>query len=122
MRLKAILAMTALLAGCVTPDATAPSEFVLASGTLENLDYQPVDIPDDILGHGWITARLHVSQVHSGNVESDTLTVRYFAHTYQQLDEPGAYRLQRRNDGSHIWCMPEGMTGVHCSPANDRAQ
>jgi hypothetical protein len=29
-------------------------------GRLKNFDYEAIDDPEDLLGHGWITARLRI--------------------------------------------------------------
>src|SRR6186997_401489 len=55
-------------------------------GRFKNLDYEHVEIEDDILGHGWITARVRVRRVLSGRAEGRLVPVRYFAHTYFRGD------------------------------------
>ena len=71
-------------------------------GRLENLDYEHVELKDDLLGHGWMNARIHVRSVVKGADRRRVLPLRYFGHTYLRHDrtfmlvlspQEGAYGL-----------------------------
>ncbi|MDG2534475.1 hypothetical protein P6144_12505 [Sphingomonas sp. HITSZ_GF] len=118
MRLR-VTALSTLLAlatgGCTaTPAPETPGE-LLVEGRLENLGYAPLDDPDDLLGHGVITARLHISRVVRGHVRGSVITVRYVAHTYLQGRARAVYRLRRDESGAYLLCGPRGGTGYVCS-------
>jgi hypothetical protein len=51
-----------------------------------NNDYQHVDLSDDILGHGWMTARIAVRRSLFGHQPPRSIDVRYFGHTYYRED------------------------------------
>jgi integration host factor subunit beta len=58
----------------------------VAIGRIENGAYEASDSADDLIGHGWISATLHVTRVVSGASMPAALPVRYFAHTYMRDD------------------------------------
>ncbi|WP_296612318.1 hypothetical protein [Sphingomonas sp.] len=86
---------------------------VIVIGRIENLDYQLVYDPEDLLGHGWITARLHVARVLRGHVPSSVLSVRYFAHSYRYGEGDVRLHLRRRSKGTYFICA-DGGEGVRC--------
>ena len=91
-------------------------EDVIVRGRLNDQSYAHVDVPDDILGHGWITARLHVSRVLKGRSvrPNGVLTVRYFAHTYLREDRSFRFHLRPTTDGTYIVCAQVPGDGVRC--------
>jgi len=75
------------------PQMPAPAQLVsyrcndlVVVGRFENLNYEHIDIEGDILGHGWMNARIKVSQVLAGRTERGEIRVRYFGHTYYRAD------------------------------------
>ena len=119
MGLARRLGLIAVSLAVVTPTVvvarhTAPSsKDLVVIGTIENLAYEHVDVPDDMLGHGWITARLHVARVVEGRSPSSTLTVRYFAHTYMYGDRKLRFHLRPGKSGAYVVCTESGE-GVRC--------
>src|SRR4051812_31596803 len=89
------------------------SKDLVVIGTIQNLAYEHVDVPDDMLGHSWITARLHVARAVEGKSPSSTLTVRYFAHTYMYSDHDLRFHLRLGRDGTYVVCTESGE-GVRC--------
>jgi hypothetical protein len=73
---------------------------VVVIGTLDNLDYQTVDLPDDILGHGWMTANLDVHRQVKGSKANATLPIKYFGHTYLREDKKFMFVLRPASDGT----------------------
>src|SRR5437764_11777911 len=71
-------------------------------GTVENGAYQPVESENDILGHGWISATLHVRKVIRGTPLPSVLPVRYFAHAYMRLDRNFMLVLKHTGAGYEI--------------------
>lgn len=108
--------LTIALAICGSAVAQPPSlpEYIEVIGRLENLDYESVYNPDDFLGHGWITARLHVARVLGRKRLPKVLSVRYFAHSFMQEKEKARFKLHRTPDGEYLVCAPPGGTGVRC--------
>jgi hypothetical protein len=119
MGLARRLGLIAVSLAVVTPTVVAArhntrsSKDLIVIGTIENLAYEHVDVPDDMLGHGWITARLHVVRVVEGKSPSSTLTVRYFAHTYMYGDRELRFHLRLGRDGTYAVCTESGE-GVRC--------
>jgi hypothetical protein len=68
---------------------------VVLIGRVANLDYQSVDIEDDIIGYGWITANLSVRRVVKGPRLPSSLPVKYFAHTYMREDRDFMFVLSK---------------------------
>lgn len=111
----------ALLAGLLSATATAATEpavrphYVEVTGRLENLkDYRSTNDPDDLIGHGWMTARLHVTRVWSGPRLPRVVTVRYFGHNYLQDGKRIRLKLRRDDEGAYLVCVPVGSSGVQC--------
>ncbi len=71
-------------------------------GRVQNGGWHHVDDPDDILGHGWVDARLSVRQVVRGSINGRTVPVRYLAHTYMRDDRDFMLVLSRQPDGSLV--------------------
>ena len=89
---------------------------VVVIGRFENNgDYEHVQIGNDILGHGWMTASVNVTTLLAGIRPRHPIVVRYYGHTYftEHRDfllvlyrEPGAEHfslrlerlLERRDD------------------------
>lgn len=94
------------------PSAPAPDLEVV--GRLTNLGYEPVDDPNDMLGHGWITARLRISRVLRGRLVSRSITVRYLAHTDRAESVPVRLRLRAGKDGGYFVCAARGEDGLIC--------
>jgi hypothetical protein len=59
---------------------------LVMAGRLQNLGYEGVDIEGDIIGHGWVTARVRVRRVLYGRTKRRSVPVRYFSHTYRRDD------------------------------------
>jgi hypothetical protein len=83
-------------------------------GRLENLSYSAIDDPEDNIGYGWITARLHISRVLRSRLSARVLEVRYFAHTYWNDRTRMRLRLRVSADGSYLVCAPRGRAGLQC--------
>ncbi len=83
-------------------------------GRLKNLHYEPIYDPDDILGHGWITARLRISRVLRGRPASRLITIRYLAHTYRYERSLIRLRLRANAKGIYIVCAEPGGIGLVC--------
>ncbi len=75
---------------------------VVVVGRVKNGDYHHVDDPNDILGHGWVDAKLSVRRVIKGRVNGRSVPVRYFAHTYMRDDRDFMFVLSRQPDGSIV--------------------
>jgi len=86
---------------------------VIVIGRIENLSYKLVYDPEDLLGHGWITARLHVTRVLRGYAPSSVLSVRYFAHSYSYGKGDVRLHLRRRSKSTYVICADRGE-GVRC--------
>ena len=118
------LIVTLFISGCATvPIATtgiALASFdstrdLVVIGKLVNQNYQSVDSPDDLIGHGWITANLRVTKALQGKPQSKVLKIQYFAHTYFSEDQSVKLHLRRQEDNSYSVCVPAGSTGVRCN-------
>lgn len=93
--------------------AAAP-EYVEVIGRFENLDYQSTNDPEDLLGHGWMTARLHIVRIVRGPKLLRVVDVRYFGHTFYREDRPMRLKLKRGESGGYLVCGPRGGSGVLC--------
>lgn len=71
-------------------------------GRLVKQDYQHVEIEDDILGHGWVTADVKIDEVVFGHTRARKLPVRYFAHTYMREDRDFIFVLRPAENGRHL--------------------
>lgn len=88
---------------------------LLVIGRLENLSYEHVDIPgDDFLGHGWMTARLHVVRLVRGRAPRSELKVRYFGHSYIAEDQDFRLHLRRSRKGYFYLCALDGSQEAIC--------
>lgn len=88
---------------------------VEAFGRLQNLSYDPINDPDDLLGYGWITARFKPVRILRGRVATPTITVRYLAHTYWSEDRLIRLRLRPRPSGIYVVCAERDEEGLKCS-------
>lgn len=116
MRLRRATLQTGIalaLCGCATNMSSGSPDEVIVQGRLENLGYEPLDVPDDLIGHGIITANLHISRVLRGRVAAPVITVRYIEHGYLQSGPTFRYRLKKTRDGSYLICA-SGGTGFRC--------
>ncbi|AMG75422.1 hypothetical protein [Sphingopyxis granuli] len=114
-RHSATLVGALMLGSGAAAEAPAATPYVDLIGRLENLhDYQSTNDPDDVLGHGWMTARLHVSRVLSGQRLARVITVRYFGHTHIRDGRKMRWKLRRGDDGTYLICVPPGSVGVQC--------
>ena len=71
-------------------------------GRVKNGAYQPAQSENDILGHGWISATLHVRKVVRGAGLPAVLPVSYFAHTFMRQDRDFMLVLKRSDTGYEI--------------------
>jgi hypothetical protein len=83
-------------------------------GRLKNFDYEAIDDPEDLLGHGWITARLRILRVVRGRSPSRLITIRYLAHTYRNESSPVRLRLRGNANGTYTVCATSGGDGLVC--------
>ncbi|HEV2082595.1 MAG TPA: hypothetical protein VGR32_09105 [Brevundimonas sp.] len=110
------------LSGCRTvsdwgPSAgiAGPSGDVIVIGRLQNLSSESVYDPDDLLGHSWFSANLHVSRVESGELPGRIVPVRYFAHTTLREDVTFRFRLRGHEGGGYLICKRPGSgSGLNC--------
>ena len=92
----AILALSCALGAWATSPAASLKDRTLPFGCADIVvigmlkndvdSYEHVEIPNDILGHGWMRADLHVRKVVKGLDVPASLPVRYFGHTYFRED------------------------------------
>lgn len=83
-------------------------------GRLRNIHYEPIDDPEDILGHGSITAKFRISRVLRGRASSRLITVRYLAHAYRSERSPIRLRLRAEANGTYTVCAEPGGEGLVC--------
>ena len=99
-----------LSAGCATvPEASLEDRTLsygcketVVVGTVTNGAFAPVEANGDILGHGWVSATLHVRKVVRGERLPAVQPVRYFAHTYMRQDQPFMLVLKHIGAGYEI--------------------
>ena len=73
-------------------------------GTLHNNDdYQSAEIPDDVIGHGFMTARVKIRRVIFGKVAGRWITISYFGHTYYRDGITSTFVLRPLPDG--LWSL-----------------
>jgi len=83
---------TLLTAACVTaPQASLEDRTlrfgcndIVVVGSLKNGAFEPVEIDQDLLGHGWVSATLNIRKLVRGTGVPRVLHVAYFAHTYMR--------------------------------------
>jgi len=76
---------------------------VVVVGRLQNnFDYEHVDIENDILGHGWMTADVNVKRHLAGARPRPPIAVKYFAHTYIRGDRDFLIVLSREPESEHF--------------------
>lgn len=57
---------------------------VVVVGTVQNVEdsYKHIEIEDDMLGHGWMTAYIRLKHVLKGSETRPAVHAEYFGHTY----------------------------------------
>ena len=111
-----MLLLVAMVAAAAQP-ATGlqpPPDLEVVGRLLENVSYESIDDPDDLLGHGWITARFRITQAVRGKPSSRLITIRYLAHTYRNADSPLRLRLRPNANGTYTVCAEPGGEGLIC--------
>ena len=111
LRLAFPTALFALLAACVTTEPTSEENRTLefncqetvVIGKLTNEEtYERVPIENDLIGHGWMEATLHVRRtVHGAKISGD-VPIRYFGHTYIREDRSFMFVLSHDETGYEI--------------------
>ena len=71
-------------------------------GRIENGAFQDVTSENDILGHGWVTAKVLVRRVVKGANVPPLVPVRYFAHAYMRDDRDFMLVLKPTSQGYEI--------------------
>jgi hypothetical protein len=71
-------------------------------GRIENSAYEPVEKENDLIGHGWTSAKLKVRKVVRGDRVPPVLPVRYFAHASMRQDRDFMLVLGRTAAGYEI--------------------
>ena len=98
--------IAALCAGAVSAKARDDIVYgcsdLVVVGRLAKQDYQHVEIEDDLLGHGWVTADVKVDEVVFGHPRDSKLPIRYFAHTYMREDRDFVFVLRPIENGRHL--------------------
>lgn len=111
MRVRIIAVSAVLLtAACTTvPQASLEDRTlsygcndVVAVGRVVSGAYEPILSEDDVIGHGWISATLHVRKVIRGPSLPSVLPVRYFAHTSMRDDRDFMLVLKHSGAGYEI--------------------
>jgi hypothetical protein len=111
MRVRIIPVSAVLLtAACATVPQASLEDRTLSYGcndivvvaSVRNGAFEHVQIANDILGHGWISATLHVRKVVRGPDLPAVLPVRYFAHTYMRQDRNFMLVLKHSGSGYEI--------------------
>ena len=99
-----------LTAACVTASPASLEDRTLsygcndivAVGNIENAAYAPSPSDNDLIGRGWITAKLHVRRTVRGGPLPPRLPVRYFAHTYMREDRDFMFVLTAADGGLEV--------------------
>lgn len=115
--MHAAIVLSAIASAVVaTPAQTSyhADKDLIVVGRVENLSYEHVDFPEDVLGHGWITAKLHVKRVVRGRAPGRVLQVRYFAHTYRREDRDFRFHLRKTDDSTYVVCTERPVDGMRC--------
>ena len=74
---------------------------VVVIGKVQNRTFTLVRPSEDLLGHGWVTATLHIKRVVKGPKLPPVLPVRYFAHTYMRGDRDFMLVLRPSLNGTY---------------------
>ncbi len=110
MRRGALLLLSLLMSApaCADGDEADSSEVVpygcndvVVVGRVNNLSFTHIEKPDDILGHGWITAQLRIKKLLKGHAAGRILPVKYFAHTYMRENRDFLFVLSPVDGGSY---------------------
>ena len=91
-----------------------PAPDLEAVGRLRNLNYEHIDDPEDLLGHGWITAEFRITRVLRGRAPSRHIIIRYLAHAYRREDVSIRFRLRTNTNGTYTVCAERGGDGLIC--------
>jgi hypothetical protein len=92
-------------------------------GRVESLGYEPVELANDLLGHGWIAARVTVRKVLAGRADGPVVPIRYFAHAYFRDDRDFMLVIDRRGPGGDLIrsaLLMEGGRRPHLARSCDR--
>ena len=100
--------------GSVTAATPPPPDLEVFGRLQQNLECQPIEDPDDILGHCWITARFRISRVVRGRAPSRLITIRYLAHTYRVEGRLIRLKLRANASGTNTVCAVPGGEGLRC--------
>jgi integration host factor subunit beta len=128
MRLSAVTASGLLLisACAAMPQASLENRTlaygcsdIVAVGSVTNRAYEPVGNNGDLIGHGWISATLHVRRTIRGATLPAALPVRYLAHTNMRQDRDFMLVLKRGGAGYEIAAgqlmSARPLLASHCS-------
>ena len=97
-----VLAIGALPSLFPVQASNDPARTLIVEGRLENTGFKHEDRSDDLIGHGWVTAKLHIRRTVRGRSPASVLSVRYFAHTYMREDRTFRFHLRRGSGGTYV--------------------
>jgi len=80
----------------------ACGDVVVVGRFQNNFDYEHVDLEDDILGHGWMTAKVNVITHLAGARPRPPIVVKYFGHTYFKGDRDFLIVLSREPESERF--------------------
>jgi len=80
-------------------------------GRASSLGYTPVAAEDDLLGHGWITARIKPRKVLKQKAPPGEIPVRYFAHAPLNRNLDFLFVLSKEADGEYVIKAASLMAG-----------
>jgi hypothetical protein len=114
MKIFATCLIALLSASLQSAGTIAPPPDVEVVGRIKNISYDQIYDPEDLLGHGWITARMRVSKVLYGNLSSRVITIRYLAHSERNERHKFRFRLRANPDQTYTVCAEPGGIGLVC--------
>lgn len=91
-----------------------PPDLEVVGQIVRNLDYEGTDDPDDLIGHGWITAHFQITQTLRGRPPSRLITIRYLSHTYRRAHATIRLKLRANANGTHTVCAEPGGFRLVC--------
>jgi hypothetical protein len=91
-----------------------PPDLEVVGQLLCNVDFGSIEDPDDLLGHGWVTAHFRITRAVRGKPPSHLITIRYLAHTYRLANSPMRLRLRVNANGIYTVCAEPGGQGLVC--------
>jgi integration host factor subunit beta len=91
-----------------------PPDLEVVGRLLRNVGYESIDDPDDLLGHGWITAHFRITRAVHGRPPSRLITIRYLAHSYRPANSTMQLRLRADVNGTYTVCAEPGGEGLVC--------